>query len=65
MPDRAPARIDEIDATVRRLRHELGRLERLGLETPIARCHQQLRFWEFLAGIHALSPLDRRAERRS
>lgn len=63
MPERLAQRVDEIDVTVRGLRGELHRLERLGLESPLARCHQRLRFWQFLAGLHALPPLERQVHR--
>jgi hypothetical protein len=54
MPATAAARLDTIRAAVASLRDERRRLERLGLELPLARCHRQLRYWEFLEGLFAL-----------
>ena len=51
------SRLDEASATVASLREEGRRLERLGLETPLARCHEQLRYWEFLKAMLSLPPL--------
>jgi hypothetical protein len=33
------------------LEGERRRLERIGFETPLAHCHQQLRFWRFVSGL--------------
>jgi hypothetical protein len=54
MPDAQGARLDAAAAAVAALDHERRRLERLGLETPLARCHEQLRYWRFVAGVLAL-----------
>jgi hypothetical protein len=58
VPADAAARQDAITAAVVSLRGEQRRLERLGLELPLARCHQQLRYWEFLGALFALSESD-------
>jgi hypothetical protein len=47
------ARMDRIREARAVLGSELRRLERLGLERPIARCREALRFWTFLDGLHA------------
>ena len=48
-------RIDRIRDALAALRSELRRLERLGLERPLERCRQALRFWMFLDGLHAVA----------
>jgi len=55
MPGHRGAQLDEALATVRSLSEERRRLERLGFELPIARCHEQLRYWRFVAGVLSLS----------
>jgi hypothetical protein len=40
MPATQAARLDEI--------------ERLGFEQPQARCHEEIRYWSFLAALHSL-----------
>ena len=54
MPISVIARADEAAAAVASLREEQRRLERIGFETPLARCHQQLRYWSF---VHAMCSL--------
>ncbi len=56
MPARAGARLDAAHAAVASLRHEQRRLQRLGLETPLARCGHQLRFWTFVSAVCSLEP---------
>ena len=56
MPASATARLDAASAAVASLRHEQRRLERVGFELPIARCHEQLRFWNFVHAVCSLSP---------
>lgn len=56
MPERAGARLDAANAAVASLRGEQRRLQRLGFETPLARCHQQLRFWSFVSAVCSLEP---------
>ena len=48
-------RHDRIDAALSSLRAEHRRVLRLGLETPIARCEAQLRYWEFLGSLFAVA----------
>jgi hypothetical protein len=56
MPATAAARIDVANAAVASLRQERHRLQRLGFETPLARCHEQLRFWTFVSAVCSLEP---------
>jgi hypothetical protein len=56
MPASAGARLDAASAAVASLRQEQRRLQRMGLETPLARCHQQLRYWSFVRALCALAP---------
>jgi hypothetical protein len=58
MPATAAARLDDIQATLSTIRHEQTRLERLGFENPMFRCHAELRYWSFLEALHSL-PADR------
>lgn len=51
MPCGAAARVDEIHAALSVLRGEERRLQRLGFETPLAHCHAQRRYWEFLGAL--------------
>lgn len=60
MPDRAVERLDQVHAALSSLRDETRRLERLGLETPLARCHVQRRYWEFLGALFALEERESR-----
>lgn len=62
LPETAAARHDEVHAALRSLREEGRRLERLGLELPLARCHEETRYWSFLAAIVSL-PSDARSAR--
>jgi hypothetical protein len=54
MPAAPVTRADVAAAAVAALRAERRRLERLGLEAPLARCHHQLRYWEFVSRLLAL-----------
>ncbi len=51
MPTQAAARLDAASRAVASLRDEQRRLERLGFELPLARCHQQLRYWQFVQNV--------------
>ncbi len=53
LPASLTARRDAIAAAIDSLRGEQRRLERIGFELPIARCHEQLRYWQFLSGLFA------------
>ena len=54
IPRSASEREWAIDAALVSLGAEERRLARLGFEVPLARCHEQRRFWEFVRAIHAL-----------
>jgi hypothetical protein len=56
MPASVAGRLDAAHAAVSSLRDESRRLQRLGFELPIARCHQQLRFWSFVSAVCSLDP---------
>ncbi len=56
MPSSATARLDAAGAAVASLRQEQRRLERIGFELPMARCHEQLRFWNFVHAVCSLAP---------
>ncbi len=59
IPRSATERQWQIEAALASLDHEQQRLDRLGFETPIARCHQQRRFWEFVRAIDVMGALGR------
>ena len=54
MPTSPGARRDAAAAALASLRDERRRVERLGLELPLARCREQLRYWSFVNGLLAL-----------
>ena len=54
MPATQAGRLDEIEQSLRVLARERERFERLGFEQPQARCHQEIRYWSFLAALHSL-----------
>lgn len=56
MPADPASRVDQARVALASLRDEQRRLSRLGLETPLSRCHDQLRYWQFVAGLMALHP---------
>jgi len=58
MPDHRGAQLDEATAIVRSLEGEQRRLDRLGFELPLARCHEQLRYWRFVSGVLGLTPTE-------
>jgi hypothetical protein len=51
MPAQLGARLDAASRAVASLRDEQRRLQRLGFELPLARCHQQLRYWQFVQNV--------------
>jgi hypothetical protein len=55
MPASAPARLDAAAAAVVSLTAEQRRLERLGLEWPLARAARQLRYWRFVRTLCAIA----------
>jgi hypothetical protein len=52
LPATLSDRLDHIHRALDSLDHELGRLERLGFELPLARGHEARRYWSFLHGLH-------------
>jgi hypothetical protein len=60
MPDDLAGRLDRIDAAIASLREEERRARRLGLARPLARCREQLRYWEFLRCLFTLGSPARR-----
>ena len=59
MPVHATARLDAAASVVAALAHEQRRAERLGLEIPQARAHQELRYWRFVRALCAIAAGDR------
>ena len=53
LPTSNAARRDVIAAAIDSLKEEQRRLERIGFELPLARCADQLRYWQFLSGLYA------------
>lgn len=51
MPAGEGAQLDAARAALTSLEGERRRLERLGLETPLQRCHAQLRYWGFVSAL--------------
>ena len=60
MPEQRGEQLDRVASALVSLSGEQRRLERLGLETPLHRCHQQRRYWQFVG---ALLSLDSGADR--
>ena len=54
IPRSASERQWQIEAALTSLNHEQERLDRLGFEVPLARCHQQRRFWEFVRALDGM-----------
>jgi hypothetical protein len=55
MPSDLETRIDHIDRAQASLADETRRLERIGFEDPLRRCHEERRYWNFLAAVHAMA----------
>jgi hypothetical protein len=54
IPESAAARLDRIEAALLSIGDEQRRLQRLGFETPLAHCHQQRRYWQFLRALFSI-----------
>ena len=54
IPAHSGARLDAIQTALVSLESETRRLERIGFELPIARCHEQRRYWSFLRALYSL-----------
>lgn len=55
MPRGSAARLDVAVATLGALLDEQHRLERLGFELPMARCHKQVRYWGFVTRLLSIA----------
>ena len=55
MPASAARRLDATRAAIDSIHSEQRRVERLGLELPLARCHDQLRFWRFMDSLCSIA----------
>ena len=51
LPASPGERLDRSVRAVQALEAERRRLERLHLERPLARCHEQLRYWRFVRAL--------------
>ena len=60
LPAGAAARLAAADAAVGALAAEQRRLRVLALEWPLARNHEQLRYWRFVRALCALAAGERR-----
>jgi hypothetical protein len=54
IPAHTGERLDVIEIALTSLSNESRRLERLGFELPLARCHAQRRYWSFLQALYSL-----------
>ena len=54
MPEERGEQLDRVASAIASLRDEQRRLERLGFETPLHRCHHQRRYWEFVGAVLSL-----------
>lgn len=55
LPASAPGRLDMAEAAVASLAAEQRRLERLGLEWPLARAAREIRYWRFVRALCAIA----------
>ncbi|MEY4374085.1 MAG: hypothetical protein RL760_251 [Candidatus Eisenbacteria bacterium] len=55
MPTDPTLRLRAADAAVESLTAEQRRLDRMGLEWPLARTQQQLRYWRFVRALCAVA----------
>ncbi|MBI1796690.1 MAG: hypothetical protein HY076_05595 [Candidatus Eisenbacteria bacterium] len=62
MPEAPAARHDAIRTAIHSLGEEQRRLERIGFELPLARCHAETRYWNFLAAVCAIPVVADRGE---
>ena len=46
----------ELETQTTELREEQERCERLGLELPLARCRERIRYWQFVHGLLSIAP---------
>lgn len=57
LPATLEQRLDHIDRARVSLAAEARRLERIGFEDPLRRCHEERRYWDFLAAVHGIAVL--------
>jgi len=63
LPATLEQRLDHIERARASLAAEARRLERIGFEDPLRRCHEERRYWNFLAAVHGMAaPGDAPAE---
>jgi hypothetical protein len=55
MPASLEQRLDEIGRARASLAAESRRLQRIGFEDPMRRCHEERRYWDFLAAVHGMA----------
>jgi len=60
VPESTSGRIDRIEAALASLDAEERRLTRLGFETPLQRCREERRYWQFLQALFAVPATPRR-----
>lgn len=60
MPAGTHTRLDHIEQALRALADEERRLERLGLEIPLARCRESRRYWSFMRGLFVVAAYEAR-----
>ncbi len=65
LPPSPAGRFDHAQAALSALREEERRLARLGLDEPLRRCREQLRYWQFLAALFSLQAVPRGRGRRT
>ncbi|NOT34310.1 MAG: hypothetical protein HOP12_09095 [Candidatus Eisenbacteria bacterium] len=63
MPGSRIACLDATRDALASLSSERRRLERLGFEAPLARCHDQTRYWQFVHGLFAVAAASDSASR--
>lgn len=54
LPATLEQRLDHIERARISLAAEARRLERIGFEDPLRRCHEERRYWNFLAAVHGM-----------
>lgn len=55
LPATLEQRLDHIDRARASLAEESRRLQRIGFEDPLRRCHEERRYWDFLAAVHGMA----------
>ena len=55
LPATLERRLDHIEHARASLAAEVRRLERIGFEDPLRRCHEERRYWDFLAAVHGMA----------